>query len=90
MTNNVNIVGCLTRLIPLSRPDGLPVYVARVPAAPVCEPRMLSGLTQTPYNVESGLMKGRGGTPVPPAPAASKIHGRRSQSDTPYQTPARL
>src|SRR5881392_3448652 len=37
MTNNVNIVGCLTRLLPLSRPDGLPVYVARVPAAPFCE-----------------------------------------------------
>ena len=27
----------MTRLLPLSRPDGLPVYVARVPAAPFCE-----------------------------------------------------
>ena len=35
--------------------------------------------TETPYNVEPALMKGRGGTPE-----------RRSRSDTPYQTPARL
>jgi len=27
----------LTRSLPLSRPAGLPVYVARVPAAPFCE-----------------------------------------------------
>jgi hypothetical protein len=31
------IVGRLTRSLPLSRPNGLPVYVARVPAAPFCE-----------------------------------------------------
>ena len=31
---NIFIVGRLTRSLPLSRPDGLPVYVARVPAAP--------------------------------------------------------
>jgi hypothetical protein len=35
-------------------------------------------------------MKGRGGTPVPHAPAASKIQERRSRSDTPYQTPWRF
>src|SRR5438094_3265618 len=34
---NIFIVGRLTRLLPLSRPDGLPVYVARVPVAPLCE-----------------------------------------------------
>ncbi len=49
------IVGRLTRSLPLSRPVGLPVYVARVPAAPFCEPRMLSGLTQTPYNFRGSL-----------------------------------
>jgi hypothetical protein len=27
--------------------------------------------TETPYNVEPALMKGRGGTPVPPVPAVS-------------------
>ncbi len=47
-------------------------------------------LTQTPYNVEPALMEGRGGTPVPPGPAASKTQGRRLRSDPPYQTPARL
>ena len=31
------IAGRLTRSLPLSRPGGLPVYVARVPAAPFCE-----------------------------------------------------
>jgi hypothetical protein len=46
--------------------------------------------TETPYNVEPALMKGRGGTPVPPVPAVSKFQERRSRSDTPYQTPARL
>jgi Cft2 family RNA processing exonuclease len=40
----------LTRSLPLSRPFGLPVYVARVPATPFCELRKLSELTQTPYN----------------------------------------
>jgi hypothetical protein len=44
---NIFIVGRLTRLLPLSRPDGLPVYVARVPAAPFCELRKRSGLAQT-------------------------------------------
>jgi hypothetical protein len=47
-------------------------------------------LTQTPYNVEPTLMKGRGGTRVPPASAASKIQERRSRSDTPYQMPTGL
>jgi hypothetical protein len=47
-------------------------------------------LCQTPYNVEPALMKGRGGTPVPPVPAVSKFQERRSRSDTPYQTSARL
>jgi hypothetical protein len=47
-------------------------------------------LTQKPYNVEPALMKGSGGTPVPTGPAASNTQGRRSQSDAPYQTPARL
>jgi hypothetical protein len=32
-----NFVGRLTRSLPLSRPGGLPVHVARVPAAPFCE-----------------------------------------------------
>jgi hypothetical protein len=45
------------------------------------------GLTQTLYNLEPTLMKGRGGTPVPPASAASKIQERRSRSDTAYQMP---
>ena len=31
------IVGRLTRSLPLSRPGGLPVHVARIPAAPFCE-----------------------------------------------------
>ena len=44
-------VGRLTRSLPLSRPHALPVYVARVPAAPFCEPRKHSGLAQTPYNL---------------------------------------
>jgi hypothetical protein len=48
---NISIVGRLTRSLPLSRSDGLPVYVARVPAAPFCEPRKRSGLAQTPYNL---------------------------------------
>jgi hypothetical protein len=46
--------------------------------------------SQTPYNVEPALMKGRGGTPVPPARAAFDAQERRSRSDTPYQTPDRL
>jgi hypothetical protein len=33
---NIFVVGRLTRLLPLSCPDGLPVYVARVPAASFC------------------------------------------------------
>jgi hypothetical protein len=33
----IRFVGRLTRSLPLSRPDGLPVYVARIPAAPFCE-----------------------------------------------------
>jgi hypothetical protein len=45
---NIFIVGRLTRSLPLSRPDGLPVYVARVPAAPFCEPRKRSALAQAP------------------------------------------
>jgi len=45
---NIFIVGRLTRLLPLSRPDGLPVYVARVPVAPLCELRKLSELAQAP------------------------------------------
>ena len=90
ITNDMQIVGRLARWLPLPRPDGPPVYAARVPAAPFCEPRNVSGLTQTPYNVEPTLMKGRGGTPVQPAPAPSKIQKRRSRSDTPYQTPAGL
>ena len=44
-------VGRLTRSLPLSRPVELPVHVARVRAAPFCEPRNGSGLTQTPYNI---------------------------------------
>jgi hypothetical protein len=39
---NIFIVGRLTRSFPLSRRDGLPVYVARVPAAPFCELRKRS------------------------------------------------
>jgi hypothetical protein len=35
-------------------------------------------------------MKGRGGTPVPPARATSNIHEWRSRSDTPYETPWRF
>src|SRR4029453_605991 len=31
-------------------PFGLPVQVVQRPLAPLCEPRKLSGLTQTPYN----------------------------------------
>ena len=58
MTNHHHgsmIVGRLTRSLPLSRPVGLPVYLARVPAAPFCEPRKHSGLTQTPYNFRAPL-----------------------------------
>src|SRR3954453_10765890 len=43
---HTNFPGRLTRLLPLSRPDGLPVHVARAPAAPFCETpaqRMASG-----------------------------------------------
>jgi hypothetical protein len=46
--------------------------------------------SQTPYNVDPALRKGRGGTPMTPGPAASNIQERRSRSDTPYQTPAGL
>ena len=45
--------------------------------------------TETPYNVEPALMKGRGDI-VPPALTAFTTEERRSRSDTPYQTPARL
>ena len=34
---SMNLVGRLTGSLPLSRPAGLPVLVARVPAAPFCE-----------------------------------------------------
>ena len=34
---DVVVVGRLTLSLPLSRPHGLPVYVARIPAAPFCE-----------------------------------------------------
>ena len=37
VTTQRTFVGRLTRSLPLSRPNGLPVYVARVPAAPFCE-----------------------------------------------------
>ena len=47
-------------------------------------------LTQTPYNLEPTLMKGRGGTPVPPVSSASNTQERRSRSDTPYQMPTGL
>jgi hypothetical protein len=47
------IVGRLTRSLPLSRPDGPPVYVARVPAAPFCETPWR--LAQTPYKVTQYL-----------------------------------
>src|SRR4051812_44584000 len=43
---HTNFPGRLTRLLPLSHPDGLPVHVARAPAAPFCETpaqRMASG-----------------------------------------------
>jgi hypothetical protein len=45
------IIGRLTRSLPLSRPHGQPIYVARVPVAQFCELRKLSELTQTPYKV---------------------------------------
>jgi hypothetical protein len=45
---NIFIVGRMTRSLPLSRPDGLTIYVARVFAAPFCEPRKRSGLAQAP------------------------------------------
>ena len=45
---NIFIVERLTRSLPLSRPDGLPVCVARVPAAPFCELRRFSELAQAP------------------------------------------
>jgi hypothetical protein len=32
-----DLVGRLTRSLPLARPSGLPVYVARRPSAPFCE-----------------------------------------------------
>ena len=35
----IPIVGRLTRSLPLSSPGGLPVHVARIPAAPFCETR---------------------------------------------------
>ena len=34
---SMNLVGRLIRSLPLSRPAGLPVHFARVPAAPFCE-----------------------------------------------------
>ena len=56
---NIFIVGRLTRSLPLSRPDGLPVYVARVPASPFCELRKLSELAQTPHNLSASKTKAR-------------------------------
>ena len=45
------IVGRLTRSLPLSRLRGLPVHVARaLRAAPFCELRKHSELTETPYS----------------------------------------
>src|SRR5206468_8275904 len=45
---NIFIVGRLTCSLPRASPFGLPVCVARVPAAPLCEPRKRSGLAQAP------------------------------------------
>ncbi len=47
-------------------------------------------MTNDVKTVGPALMKGKGGTPAPPAPAASNIQERRSRSDTPYQTPWRF
>ena len=47
------IVGRLTRSLPLSRPDGLPVYVARAPRLHSVK-RLGRDLTQTPCNSRSG------------------------------------
>ena len=46
-------------------------------------------MTSDVKTVGLALMKGRGGTPVPPAPAASNVQERRPRSDMPYQTPWR-
>ena len=43
------IVGPLTRSRPVTRSNELIVDVARIPAAPFCEPRKPSGPTQTSY-----------------------------------------
>jgi len=51
-----DFVGRLTRSLPLSRSGEQPVYAARVPAAPFCESRMLSGLAHTPYNFVSAVI----------------------------------
>src|SRR5437899_5954617 len=49
------IVGRLTRSLPLSRPFRLPVCLARVHAARLCEtPRRL---TQTPYNYSAFVIR---------------------------------
>jgi hypothetical protein len=52
-------VGRLTRSLPLSHPDGLPVCVARISAAPLCEANRLLGrrLAQTPYNWTEKILK---------------------------------
>ena len=47
-------------------------------------------MTNDVKTVGPALMKGRGGTPVPLAPAASNIQERRSRSEAPYQTPWRF
>ena len=41
-----DLVGRLTRLLPLARPSGLPVYVARRPSAPFCETLICSNSIQ--------------------------------------------
>jgi hypothetical protein len=51
-----DVVGRLIGLLPGASPFGLPVSVARIPAAPLCETlactqRRRWRLTQTPYNV---------------------------------------
>jgi len=50
--NPPRFVGRLTHSLPVIRPAGLPVHVARCPAAPFCETPSNDGwrLTQTPYN----------------------------------------
>jgi hypothetical protein len=59
----LGFVGRLTPSLPLSRPEGLPVYVGRAPAAPFCETPHESSqrLAQPPYKFNSDDR--------PPAPA---------------------